>query len=110
LVPPYLQLITSIIGFESDQSKAIEELGHCIESKVTRAAEATLLMAVLKLFFLKEKEESHKLLTGIVEEYGYVGRRGREGGREGRGGGKGEKEVRERSDESRRGNVVGYFF
>jgi hypothetical protein len=37
---------------------------------------------------LKEKEESHKLLTGIVEEYGYVGRgrRGTEGG-EGEGGG-----------------------
>jgi hypothetical protein len=56
-------------------------------------------MAVLKLFFLMEKEESHKLLTGIVEEYGYV--------RRGKGGGGGRrKEEGKQGDESCGGSFV----
>lgn len=69
LLPPYLQLITSIIGFESDQHKAVAELTECADSKVPKAAEATLLLAALSHFFLDDVEKSKELLNQMTSEY-----------------------------------------
>lgn len=72
MLPPYLQTFATIIGFESDEEKAMKELEACISSKVTKAAEASLLMAGLKLFYGKEEESGRELLRQLKNEYPYI--------------------------------------
>jgi len=69
LIPPSLQIITTIAGFEADREKAIEELNRCISSGCVWAPIAMMFLVVMKHFFLDEKEDAVKLLDKIKESY-----------------------------------------
>jgi len=69
LIPPSLQIITTIAGFVADREKAIEELYRCISTGCVWAPIAVMFLVVVKNFFLDEKEDALKLLGRIRENY-----------------------------------------
>eukprot|EP01127_Copromyxa_protea_P016346 TRINITY_DN4833_c0_g1_i2.p1 TRINITY_DN4833_c0_g1~~TRINITY_DN4833_c0_g1_i2.p1 ORF type:complete len:421 (-),score=76.08 TRINITY_DN4833_c0_g1_i2:26-1288(-) len=79
LVPPSLQLLTSIAGFEADRKGALKELYECYNSGCTMAAPAGLVLLMLEKFLFKKKEEADVIWERILAEYsksfiiGYMG-------------------------------------
>jgi len=70
LVPPSLQIITTIAGFEADRDKAFEEFGRTISSGCVWSPLATLIRIALKhFFFLDEKEIAKKELEQLQQSF-----------------------------------------
>jgi len=69
LVPPSLQIITTIAGFEADRDKAFEEFGRTISSGCVWSPLATIIRIGLKHFFLDEKEVAKKDLEQLQQSF-----------------------------------------
>jgi tetratricopeptide (TPR) repeat protein len=65
LVPPSLQIITNIVGFEADRDKAFEEFNRTIQSGCIWSPLATLICIGLKQVFLDDKEGAKRDLEQL---------------------------------------------
>lgn len=70
ILPPHLQTISTLIGFEASRESAIHELEQCSQSGTPKAAEATLLIIMLKKFLIVGKDvEADKMLENFQQCY-----------------------------------------
>jgi len=69
LVPPSLQIITNIVGFEADRDKAFEEFNRTINSGCVWSPIATIICTGLKHFFLDDKEGAKRDLEQLQQSF-----------------------------------------
>jgi tetratricopeptide (TPR) repeat protein len=69
LVPPSLQIITNIAGFEADRDKAFEEFNRTIKSGCIWSPLATIICTGLKHFFLDDKEGAKGDLEQLQQSF-----------------------------------------
>jgi tetratricopeptide (TPR) repeat protein len=69
LVPPSLQFIVKLLGFEGDRTAALGQLTRARESRCCKRIEATLCLFALRRYFTDDEEAADPLLEEMLEDY-----------------------------------------
>jgi tetratricopeptide (TPR) repeat protein len=69
LVPPTLQFLVKLLGFEGDRAAAITQLTRARDSRCVKRIEASLGLFALLRYFTDDEAGADIILEGMIEEY-----------------------------------------
>ena len=69
LVPPSLQFLVKLLGFEGDRAAALSQLTIAVESRCCKRIEATFCLFALRRYFTDDEEQADFLLDELLEDY-----------------------------------------
>lgn len=69
LVPPTLQFLVRLLGFEGDRAAAITQLTRARDSRCVKRIEASLGLFALLRYFTDDEAGADVILEGMIEDY-----------------------------------------
>lgn len=69
LVPPSLQFLVKLLGFEGDRAAALEQFSVAVETRCCKRIEATFCLFALRRYFTDDEEQADVLLDELLEDY-----------------------------------------